>query len=200
MASGPAALFGRKNLSANMTPRLLERYRKDVVPALQKEFQLANAMAVPTISKIVLNVGFGKHLKDPKHQETALSTLTRISGQKPVTTAAKKSIAAFKIRAGLVIGAKVTLRGARMWEFLDKFINITLPRVRDFHGIDPKGFGKSGVLTVGLRENVVFPEIRSDEVEHIHGLEISIVTSAKSAPLGKALLTQLGFPFSSSTR
>ncbi len=181
-----------------MTPRLLERYRKSAAPALQKEFKLDNILAVPTLNKVVLNVGFGKHLKDPKHQETVISTLTRISGQKPVTTAAKKSIAAFKIRTGMVIGAKVTLRGAQMWEFLDKFINITLPRVRDFHGIDPKGFGKSGVITIGLRENIVFPEIRSDEIEHLHGLEVVIVTTAKDNVIAKALLTQLGFPFTQS--
>lgn len=183
-----------------MTPRLLQRYRQDVVPALQKDLKLTNRLAVPTVAKIVLNVGFGRHLKDAKHQETVISTLTRITGQRPVTTAAKKSIAAFKIRTGLVIGAKVTLRGARMWEFLDKFINITLPRVRDFHGIDPKGFGQSGTLTVGLRENVVFPEIRSDEVEHIHGLEVSIVTTAAKSAVAQALLKKLGFPFVTTPR
>ncbi len=181
-----------------MTPRLLERYRQQAVPALLKELQLSSPLAVPTISKVVLNVGFGKHLKDPKHQETVVATLTRITGQKPVMTAAKKSVAAFKIRTGMVIGAKVTLRGPQMWEFLDKFINITLPRVRDFHGIDPKGFGRAGTLTVGLRENVVFPEIRSDEIEHVHGLEVAIVTTARSAAAGQALLKHLGFPFTQS--
>lgn len=179
-----------------MTPRLLQRYRDQVVPALTKDGGYANRLAVPTMDKIVLNVGFGKHLKDPKHQETVLSTLTRVTGQKPVTTAAKKSIAAFKIRSGMVIGAKVTLRGARMWEFLDKFINITLPRVRDFHGISPKGFGRSSTLTVGLREHIVFPEIRSDEIEHLHGLEVSLVTTATTPAEAQALLTKLGFPFS----
>lgn len=166
---------------------------------MMKDGGYPNRLAVPTMDKVVLNVGFGKHLKDPKHQETVLSTLTRISGQKPVTTAAKKSIAAFKIRAGMIIGAKVTLRGARMWEFLDKFINITLPRVRDFHGIDAKGFGQSNTLTVGLREHIVFPEIRSDEVEHLHGLEVSLVTTAKTPTEAQALLAKLGFPFQSST-
>lgn len=182
-----------------MISRLHKRYRQQVVPALQSSFKLTNTLAVPTISKIVLNVGFGKHLKDAKHQETVIKTLTRISGQKPVETKAKKSIAAFKIRAGLVIGATVTLRGERMWEFLDKFINVTLARVRDFHGIDPKSMGQSGTLTIGIKENIVFPEIRSDEVEHLHGLEVTMVTTTARRELAQAMLQQLGFPFTTTT-
>ncbi len=180
-----------------MTPRLLTTYRSTVVPALQKEFDLPNAMAVPTVKKIVLNVGYGKHLKDAKHEETVIKTLERISGQRPVKTKAKKSIAAFKIRTGLVVGATVTIRGPRMWEFLDKFMNITLARVRDFHGVDPKSLGQSGTLTIGIKENIVFPEIRSDEVEHVHGLEVTIVTNTMRRDLAQALLKKLGFPFSS---
>ncbi len=180
-----------------MTPRLLTTYRTIAVPALQQEFHLPNVMAVPTVKKIVLNVGYGKHLKDAKHEETVIKTLERISGQRPIKTKAKKSIAAFKIREGLVLGATVTLRGPRMWEFLDKFMNVTLARVRDFHGIDPKALGQSGTLTVGIKENIVFPEIRSDEVEHLHGLEVTIVTNTMRRDLAQALLKKLGFPFSS---
>lgn len=179
-----------------MPSRLLTKYRHSVVPALQKEFGLTNTLAVPTVKKIVLNVGFGQHLKDAKHEETVLKTLERISGQHPVRTKAKKSVAAFKIRQGQVIGAMVTLRGQRMWEFLDKFINVTLARVRDFHGVDPKAIGQSGTITVGIKENIAFPEIRSDEVEHLHGLEVTIVTSAARRDQAQALLKKLGFPFS----
>lgn len=178
-----------------MISRLHEHYRKTVAPALKKEFNYTSVMAIPTVKTIVLNVGFGRHLKDPKHQETVLKTLERISGQKPVLTKAKKSIAAFKLREGMVIGAKVTLRGERMWEFLDKFMNVSLARVRDFHGIDPKGLGQSGSITVGIKEHIVFPEIHSDEVEHLHGLEVTIITSAATRAEGQSLLTNLGFPF-----
>lgn len=179
-----------------MPSRLHLRYRQDVVPALQKEFSYPNRLAVPTVAKIVVNIGYGRHLKDPKHQETVLKTLTRITGQKPILTKAKKSISAFKLREGMEIGAKVTLRGERMWEFLDKFINVSLARIRDFHGINPKGFGRGGILTVGIREHIVFPEIHSDEVEHLHGLEVTIVTTAKDRAAGESLLRHLGFPFS----
>ena len=181
-----------------MISRLHARYRKETIPALQKELNLPNVMAVPTISKIVLNSGFGKHLKDSKMQETTIKTLERISGQKPVLTKAKKSISAFKLREGTVIGAKVTLRGERKWEFLDKLINVTLARVRDFHGISPDTLGDSGVMSIGFREHIVFPEIRSDEVENLHGLEVTIVTSAKNKQAAQALLTKLGFPFTTS--
>lgn len=179
-----------------MISRLHKLYRDRVVPHLQQQFELKNQLAVPRVTKIVLNVGYGKHLKDAKHEETVLKTLERISGQHPVTTKAKKSIAAFKIRTGQVIGAAVTLRGERMWEFLDKFINVSLARVRDFHGIDPKAIGQSGTITVGIKEHIVFPEIRSDEVEHLHGLEVTIVTTATNREQTQTLLTQLGFPFS----
>lgn len=178
-----------------MPSRLHQLYRTTVVPALQTELKLSNTMAVPTVSKIVLNVGFGKHLKDPKHQDNVVKTLERITGQKPLLTKAKKSIASFKLRTGMTIGAKVTLRGERMWEFLDKFMNVTLARVRDFHGVDPKSFGRAVNLTVGVREHTSFPEIRSDEVEHMHGLEVTIVTTAKDAAAARTLLTKLGFPF-----
>jgi len=178
-----------------MISRLHTLYRKEVVPKLQDQFKYASPMAVPTVTRIVLNVGFGKTLKDSRHQETVVHTLERISGQKPVLNKAKKSIAAFKLREGMIIGAKVTMRGERMWEFLDKFIHITLARVRDFHGIDPKSMGQSSCLSVGIREHIVFPEIASDEIEHLHGLEVTIITNAKNRAEGQALLTKLGFPF-----
>lgn len=180
-----------------MISRLHQFYRQEVVPAFQREFKISNVMAVPTVAKIVLNVGFGKQTKDAQHQTTAVATLARISGQKPIATKAKKSISAFKLRQGAVVGATVTLRGERMWEFLDKLINVTLPRVRDFHGLNPDSLGRGGTMTVGFREHLVFPEIRSDEVEHLHGLEASIVTTAKTRSQAQALLTKLGFPFSS---
>ena len=178
-----------------MISRLHTFYRDQVAKELTKQFQYSSTMAIPTIDRIVLNVGFGRFTKDGKHQETVVKTLERISGQKPVLTKAKTSIAAFKLRAGMIIGAKVTLRGERMWEFLDKLINIALPRVRDFHGIDQAAMGKSAHLTVGIREHIVFPEIGSDEIEHLHGLEVSIVTTAKNQSEGAALLQKLGFPF-----
>lgn len=178
-----------------MISRLHKHYRAKAIPALRQQFNFPNVMAIPTVEKIVLNVGFGKNIKDNQAQTTAMSTLERITGQHPVTTKAKKSISAFKLREGAVIGTKVTLRGERMWEFLDKLINVTLPRVRDFHGISPKSLGQSGTLTLGFREHIVFPEIRSDEIEHLHGLEVSIVTTAKNKDHAFALLTQLGFPF-----
>lgn len=179
--------------------RLHQRYLDTVVPALKKEHGFTNPMAVPTVDKIVLNIGYGKYLKDTKMQDAAVKTLERITGQKPVLTKAKKSISAFKLRAGMTIGAKVTLRGERMWEFLDKLMNVSLARVRDFHGIDPKGFGQSGNFTLGIKEHIVFPEIGSDEVENLHGLEVSIVTSARGRAVAESLLTKLGFPFSHTT-
>jgi large subunit ribosomal protein L5 len=147
------------------------------------------------MKKIVVNVGYGRMVKEPARVATAIKTLERITGQKPLVTKAKKSVSAFKIRQGLEVGAKVTLRGERMWEFLDKLINVTLPRVRDFHGLDPKIIDRQGTLTVGMAEHIAFPEIRSDEVEHLHGLEISIQTTAQTAAASRQLLTALGFPF-----
>ncbi len=178
-----------------MISRLHDHYRKTVAPALKKDLDLSSSMAVPTVSRIVLNSGFGRFTKDTKHQETVLRTLERVAGQKAVLTKAKKSIAAFKLREGMVIGAKVTLRGERMWEFLDKLINVTLPRVRDFHGINADGMGKSGNITLGIKEHIVFPEIGSDEVEYLHGLEVTIITTARTRSAGEALLAKLGFPF-----
>ena len=182
-----------------MISRLHQFYRTDVIPALRQQFGYTNVLAVPTVQKIVLNVGFGKNIKDAKQQETAMATLERISGQKAVPTKAKKSISAFKLRAGTVIGAKVTIRSERMWEFLDKLMNVTMARVRDFHGISPDGLGQSGTMTIGFREHIAFPEISSDEIENIHGLEVSIVTSARTKAEAQALLAKLGFPFTTAS-
>lgn len=176
------------------TQTLLTHYRQKVSPALQSELKLTHPLAVPTVEKIIVNVSFGKHLKDSGFQENAVKTITRVTGQQPIMTKAKKSISAFKLREGTVIGAKVTLRGRRMWEFLEKLIRVTLPRVRDFHGLDPKGFGRGRSITIGITEHTAFPEIRSDEVENIHGLEITIVTTARNAAAAEALLRHLGLP------
>lgn len=174
---------------------LRNTYLKDVRPALKKELGLKNDMAVPKVTKVVVNIGLGRALKEPKIQEVALRTLERITSQKPVMNLAKKSISNFKIREGMVIGASVTLRGARMYNFLTKLINITLPRVRDFRGLNPKSVDKQGNLSIGFKENIVFPEIKSDEIEVMHGLEVAIVTDAGDKQSGLKLLELLGFPF-----
>lgn len=178
-----------------MERRLLHRFRTVAVPALKKEFAYRNVHEIPRVERIVVNVGISAGRRDPQYLETVQNTLRRITGQKPVLTRAHRSIAAFKIRAGMIVGAKVTLRGTRMEDFLDKLISITLPRVRDFQGVSPASFGRSGTLTVGFSEHTVFPEIRSDEVEHLHGLEVSIVTTARTPKEGQVLLKTLGFPF-----
>ena len=176
---------------------LKEKYEREIVPRLKEEFGLANNMAVPRPLKVVINVGFGSRNKDgAKAQEVALRTLERISGQKPVVTLARKSISNFKIREGMAVGAMVTIRGPRMYEFLAKLANIALPRVRDFRGLPPTSIDARGNLSIGFREHIVFPEIRSDEVESIHGLEVAIATTPSSSKLGRRLFELLGFPFS----
>jgi len=177
------------------TPRLLEKYRKEIAPNLAKILDVKNINAVPKVTEIVINSSFGNGIKDSKLQEATVSTLTRISGQKPILTKAGKSISAFKIREGMAIGAMVTLRGKRMYEFLDKLINVALPRIRDFRGVSAKAFDKQGNYTLGFKEHLAFPEIASDEVERIHGLEINLITTAKDAKAGQALLSAMGFPF-----
>lgn len=171
------------------------QYTKEVVPALQKEFGYPNAMAVPRVTKIIVSVGINATNKDPKIMEVAEATLQRITGQKPVKTLAKKSISNFKIRKGMTVGLMVTLRGARMNDFLTKLLTITLPRVRDFHGISDKAMDARGSLTIGFREHISFPEIRPDEVERVHGLGVTIVTTATSKKEGLALLKHIGIPF-----
>lgn len=175
--------------------RISEKYKKEVLPALKKEFGYKNDMAVPKIEKVVINVGTGHGLKDSKFNEAVEDTLRRITGQQPVKTIAKKSISNFKIREGLVVGMMTTLRGKKMDDFIDKLINITLPRVRDFRGLSPKSVDPKGNLNLGFKEHISFPEIKSDEIEKIHGLQVTFVTTAKNREEGLELLRLLGFPF-----
>jgi large subunit ribosomal protein L5 len=175
---------------------LRTKYETEISAALGKQFGVENRMAVPRITKITLNVGISAGNKDPKLQETVETTLSRITGQKPVPTLAKKSIAAFKVRENQVVGMKVTLRGARMYHFLDKLVNVTLARVRDFRGISPKVIDSTGNMSIGFKEHIAFPEIRPDEVERLHGIEIVITTTAGTKERGFALMKAFGFPFS----
>ncbi|HEY8495747.1 MAG TPA: 50S ribosomal protein L5 [Limnochordales bacterium] len=175
--------------------RLKEKYLKEVVPALRERFGYRSVMEVPKLEKIVLNMGVGEAAQDPKALDGAMADLMAISGQKPAVTRAKKSIAAFKIRAGMPVGCKVTLRGQRMYDFLDKLINVGLPRIRDFRGVSPKGFDGRGNYSLGLREQLIFPEIKYDKVDKIRGLDVIIVTTAKTDEEAYALLSELGMPF-----
>jgi large subunit ribosomal protein L5 len=175
--------------------RLLRRYREEVVPQLKKDLGLKSVSEVPRIEKIVLNMGLGEAIQNNKILEAAVSELGTIAGQKPVITRAKKSISNFKLREGMAIGAMVTLRRNRMWEFLDRLISLTLPRVRDFKGVSDKAFDGRGNYTFGLKEQIIFPEIDYDKVERVRGLNISIVTTAANDEQGKALLEALGMPF-----
>ncbi len=176
-------------------PRLLERYRKVVVPALMKELGFTNPFQVPRLEKIMINMGLGEAKDNVKVLDAAAVDLAALSGQKPVITRAKKSIANFKLRAGAAIGAKVTVRGARMYEFLDRLINVALPRVRDFRGVPPKAFDGRGNYTLGLKEQVIFPEIAYDKIDKVRGMDVTIVTTARTDEHAKALLTHLGMPF-----
>jgi large subunit ribosomal protein L5 len=178
-----------------VAPRLQEKYEKQAVPTLTKQFNYKNPMQVPRLQKIVLNMGLGAAVANPKIIDTAVEELKAISGQKPVVTRAKKAIANFKLRAGIPIGAMVTLRRARMWEFLDRLVAVALPRTRDFKGVSRKAFDGKGNYTLGLREQIIFPEINYDRIDAIKGLNISFVTSAKTDEEGRALLQQLGMPF-----
>ncbi len=175
--------------------RLRERYQKEAVPALLKMFRFKNVMQVPRIEKVVVNIGLGEALDNPKALEAAANDLAIITGQKPVLTKARKSIANFKLREGRLIGAKVTLRGERMWAFLDRLLNIALPRVRDFRGVSPNAFDGRGNYTLGLRDQLVFPEIEYDKIDKLRGMEVSIVTTAKNDEQARALLQMLGMPF-----
>jgi large subunit ribosomal protein L5 len=172
-----------------------ERYQKEIAPALAKAFELKNMMEVPKLEKVVVNIGAGEALDNPKALEAAVGDLTTITGQKPVTTKARKSIANFKLREGRLIGAKVTLRGERMWAFLDRLLNIALPRVRDFRGVSANAFDGRGNYTLGLRDQLVFPEIEYDKIDKLRGMEITIVTSARTDEQARALLQLLGMPF-----
>ena len=182
-------------MSTTTAPRLKERYKSEVAALLQKEFNFENTMQIPTLSKIVVNMGVGEAAKDSKLIEGAIRDLTTITGQRPLVTKARKSIANFKLREGQPIGAHVTLRGDRMWEFMDRLLSVSLPRIRDFRGLSPKQFDGSGNYTFGLTEQVVFPEIEQDKLDRVRGMDITIVTSAKNDNEGRALLKALGFPF-----
>jgi large subunit ribosomal protein L5 len=178
-----------------MAQRLKEKYRKETIPALMKEFSYGNVMQVPKIEKVVLNVGLGEAVQNIKLLDAAQKELSMITGQKSVSTKAKKSIATFKLRQGMPIGCKVTLRGQRMYEFLDKLISASLPRIRDFKGVSAKAFDGMGNYTLGIKEQIIFPEIDYDKVELVHGMDITICTSAKTNEESKALLKHLGMPF-----
>jgi large subunit ribosomal protein L5 len=178
-----------------MMARLKEKYLKEVVPSMMKQFGYKNIMQVPKLEKVVINMRVGQAAQDPKLLDGAVRDLSLISGQKPVVTRAKKSVSNFKIRTGMRIGAKVTLRGDRMYEFLDKLFNIVLPRVRDFSGVSPSSFDGRGNYAMGLREQLVFPEIEYDKIDRIRGMDIIITTTAKTDEEGKALLKMLGMPF-----
>ncbi len=174
---------------------LKRRYREEVVPALQKEFAYANPMQVPRVEKVVVNIGLGEALQNAKALDAAVADLTAISGQKPIVTRAKRSIAQFRLRTGNAIGAKVTLRGDRMWDFLERLTQLALPRIRDFHGVPSRSFDGRGNYSLGLREQLAFPEIDYDKVDRLRGLEVSIVTTAKTDEESKKLLELLGMPF-----
>jgi large subunit ribosomal protein L5 len=178
-----------------MMNRLRERFEKEIMPALIKDLELGNKMQVPHVKKVVVNIGLGEALDNPKALDAAAGDLAAITGQHPVITKARLSIANFKLREGRSIGAMVTLRGSRMWDFLDRLMNIVLPRVRDFRGVSPESFDGRGNYTLGLREQIIFPEIEYDQVDKIRGLEITIVTSAGNDERAKVLLQMLGMPF-----
>ncbi len=178
--------------------RIKDRYVKEAVPALRKEFGYANIMAVPKVEKVVVNMGLGEATQNVKIIDTANDELGRITGQRPVTTRAKKSIAAFKVRKGMPIGSMVTLRGERMWEFLDRLMNIALPRVRDFKGVSPKGFDGRGNYTLGLRDQLLFPEIDYLKVDKARGMNVSVVTTARTDQEARRLLQLIGMPFRAS--
>src|SRR3954466_9732953 len=178
-----------------VAPRLKTRYREEIVPALRSEFEIGNIMQVPGLTKIVVNMGVGEAARDSKLIEGAIRDLTVITGQKPMVTEARKSIAQFKLREGMPIGAHVTLRGDRMWEFLDRLLSLALPRIRDFRGLSPKQFDGRGNYTFGLTEQVMFHEIDQDKIDRSRGMDITVVTTARTDDEGRALLKALGFPY-----
>ena len=186
---------GYKKAGAETTPRLKLQYRSEIVKTLTEEFSFTNPMQVPGLTKIVVNMGVGQAAKDGKLIEGAIRDLIAITGQKPQVNIAKKSIAQFKLREGQPIGAHVTLRGDRMWEFLDRLLSLSLPRIRDFRGLSPKQFDGNGNYTIGLSEQSMFHEFDIDKIDHVRGMDITVVTTAKSDDEGRALLKALGFPF-----
>ena len=190
--AGPAA---EGSLSARVQPRLKQKYNAEIKKALQEEFGYANVMQIPGLVKVVVNTGVGEAARDSKVIDGAVDDLTKITGQKPVVTKARKSIAQFKLREGMPIGAHVTLRGDRAWEFLDRLLSLALPRIRDFRGLSAKQFDGNGNYTFGVQEQSIFHEINQDKIDRVRGFDITIVTSAKTDAEGRALLRHLGFPF-----
>jgi large subunit ribosomal protein L5 len=180
---------------AEAPPRMLMTYREKIVPQLTKEFEYDNVMGVPRIAKVVVNIGIGEAKDNDKALDAAVGDVVTITGQKPALIKARKSVAAFKLRAGQTVGIKATLRGRRMWYFLDKLLNVALPRIRDFRGVSPEGFDGRGNYSLGLREQVIFPEIDYDKIDKLRGLEVSIVTTARTDDEARSLLTRLGMPF-----
>ncbi len=191
----PLPTGGDAPISEGYVPRVRDQYREQIVPAMMEEFRYSNVMQVPKLEKIVLNIGVGEAVANPRALDAAIDDLTRIAGQRPVTTRAKRSIAAFKLREGMPIGAMVTLRNVKMYEFFDRLVAIALPRIRDFRGISPNSFDGRGNYTLGLREQLAFPEIDYDRIDKTRGLEVSFVTSARTDEEGRRLLTLLGMPF-----
>ncbi len=175
--------------------RLQQYYREQVLSRLQRDLGISNPMEVPRITKITLNMGVGEAVADKKVMDAAVADLTKITGQKPLVTKSRKAIASFKIRAGLAIGCKVTLRGARMYEFLDRLINIAMPRIRDFRGVSPRSFDGRGNYSLGVKEQIIFPEIQYDQIDQIRGMDITITTTARDNRQGRALLEAFNFPF-----
>jgi large subunit ribosomal protein L5 len=176
-------------------PGLQQRYLDRVVPALQKQFDYGNPMQVPQIAKVIVNIGIGEAKDNPRSLEAAVNDVRQVTGQQPVVVRARKSVAAFKLRAGMPVGIKVTLRGRRMWQFLEKLIGVALPRIRDFRGVPEDDFDGRGNYSLGLREQIIFPEIDYDQIDKIRGMEVVIVTSARTDEEGRALLTEIGMPF-----
>lgn len=194
-AKGKEQAAQAKPAAEHIPPRLLERYRAEIAPALMKEFGYSNAMQVPHVSKVVVNIGVGEALSNAKALDGAVKDMTTITGQKPVVRKAKKSIATFKLREGNAVGVKVTLRGDRMYWFLDRLVNAALPRVRDFRGIPRDAFDGRGNYTLGLREQLIFPEVEYDAIDKLRGMEITIVTSARNDEEARRLLQLMGMPF-----
>ena len=184
-----------KTMKDDYAPRLRVRYREELVPALQEQLGLPNLMQVPGLEKVIVNMGVGEAVKDGRLLDAALEDLATITGQKAVVTKARKSIAGFKLREGMAIGAKVTLRGSYMWEFVDRLVSLALPRIRDFRGLSPTAFDGHGNYTLGVTEQLIFPEIDYDKVVKVTGMDITIVTTARTDDEGRALLAALGFPF-----
>ncbi len=175
--------------------RLKDRYQQKIVPTMLQRYAYANAMQVPKLVKVVVNIGVGESIQNPKALDAAVADLKKITGQQPIVMKSRKAIANFKLRAGLPIGVKVTLRGTRMYQFIDKLLSVTLPRIRDFRGVSPTAFDGKGNYTLGLREQLVFPEIEYDKIDKLRGLEVTVVTTARTDDEARALLTELGFPF-----